>query len=117
MIQRPAPSRRLRRTDAGPHRALVKSRAEGFDPGSAPGGWLGLVDEPSAETIGRAAGRRLPRGLDAREFVLKHGPSPNHWNEYVFCAYSNYRNDAVFIAGVPDDRKSLPLGDLMRATS
>ncbi|MGA2042525.1 MAG: hypothetical protein ABSG83_04050 [Roseiarcus sp.] len=66
---------------------------------------------------GRAAGRRLPRGLDAREFVLKHGPSPNHWNEYVFCAYSNYRNDAVFIAGVPDDRKSLPLGDLMRATS
>ena len=48
--------------------------------------------------------------------VLKHGPSPNHWNEYIFCAYSNHRNDAVFIAGVPDDRENLPHGRLMRAT-
>src|SRR5271166_115265 len=47
---------------------------------------------------------------------LKHGPSPNHWNEYIFCAYSNHRNDAVFIAEVPDDRESLPHGRLMCAT-
>ena len=66
--------------------------------------------------IKRLDGRRLPREMDARDFVLKHGPSPNHWNEYIFCAYSNYRNDAVFIAGVPDDRESLPHGRLMRAT-
>ena len=66
--------------------------------------------------IKRLDGRRLPREMDAHDFVLKHGPSPNHWNEYIFCAYSNHRNDAVFIAGVPDDRKSLPHGRLMRAT-
>ena len=65
--------------------------------------------------IKRLGGRRLPHGMDAREFVLKHGPSPNHWNEYIFCAYSNHRNDAVFLAGVPDDRESLPQGRLMRA--
>ena len=67
--------------------------------------------------IKRLDGRRLLREMDAREFVLKHGPSPNHWNEYIFCAYSNYRNDAVFVAGVPDDSESLPHGRLMRATS
>ena len=67
--------------------------------------------------IKRLAGRRLPRGMDAHDFVLKHGPSPNHWSEYIFCAYSNYRNDAVFIAGVPDDRESLPHGRLMRIIS
>ena len=65
--------------------------------------------------IARLGGKRLSPGMDAREFVLKHGPSPNHWNEYIFCAYSNHRNDAVFLAGVPDDSESLPHGDLMRA--
>jgi hypothetical protein len=67
--------------------------------------------------IKRLGGSRLPREMDARDFVLKHGPSPNHWNEYIFCAYSNHRSDAVFIAGVPDDRQSLPHGRLMRTTS
>lgn len=66
--------------------------------------------------IERLDGRRLPRRMDARDFVLKHGPSPNHWNEYIFCAYSYHQTDAVFIAGVPDDRESLPHGGLMRAT-
>jgi hypothetical protein len=66
--------------------------------------------------IERLDGRRLPCEIGARDFVLKHGPSSNHWNEYIFCAYSNHQNDAVFIAGIPDDRKSLPHGRLMRAT-
>jgi len=65
--------------------------------------------------IARQDGRRLPGRMDAREFVLKHGPSPNHWNEYIFCAYSHHLSDAVFLAGVPDDRESLPHGRLMRA--
>jgi len=62
------------------------------------------------------AGRRLPRGVDARAFVLKHGPSPNHWNEYIFQAYSHHRNDVVFITGVPDETESLPHGHLGRET-
>ena len=64
----------------------------------------------------RLNGRPLPKDMDSHEFVLKHGPTPNHWNEYILCAYSNYRSDAVFIKGVPDDRASLPHGGLMRAT-
>ena len=65
--------------------------------------------------IKRLGGRRLPRDINAHDFVLKHGPSPNHWNEYIFCAYSNHRYDAVFVTGVPDDGESLPHGRLMRA--
>ena len=64
--------------------------------------------------VERLNGRQLPPGMDARDFLLKHGPTPNHWNEYIFCAYSNFRSDAVFIKGVPDDRASLPHGELMR---
>jgi hypothetical protein len=67
--------------------------------------------------IKRLDGSEAPREMDAREFVLKHGPSPTHWLEYIFCAYSNHRHDAVFIAGIPDDRESLPHGRLMRARS
>ena len=66
--------------------------------------------------IKRLDDRRLPREMDARDFILKHGPSPNHWNEYIFCAYRNHRSDVVFISGVPDNNESLPHGRLMRAT-
>ena len=75
-----------------------------------------MISAYMTREIERLAGRRRPGGMDARAFLLKHGLSPNHWNEYIFCAYSNYRKDAVFIAGVPDDRESLPLGRLKRAT-
>ncbi len=64
--------------------------------------------------ISRLMGKTLPGGLDPHIYLMKHGPSPNHWNEYIFCAYSNYRDDAIFLAGVPDIKKSLPHGRLMR---
>jgi hypothetical protein len=67
--------------------------------------------------IKRLNDRRLPREMDPHDFMLKHGPSPNHWNEYIFCAYRGYRGDAVFLSGVPDKVDSLPLGRLMRATA
>ena len=51
--------------------------------------------------------------MDAYHFILKHGPSPNHWYEYIFCAYRNHRSDAVFLSGVPDNIESLPHGRLM----
>jgi hypothetical protein len=66
--------------------------------------------------IERLEERRLPREMDAHDFILKHGPTPNHWKEYIFCAYSNHRSDAVFLSGVPDIIDSLPHGRLMRAT-
>ena len=57
-----------------------------------------------AREIARMGAKRLPRGMDAHTFLMKHGPSPNHWNEYIFCGYVNFQNDAVFISGIPDMR-------------
>jgi hypothetical protein len=46
--------------------------------------------------------------LDATSYIMKHGPSANHWNEYIFCAYSGHCKEAVFLTGIPDIKKSLP---------
>ena len=39
---------------------------------------------------------------------MKYGPDPNHWNEYIFCAYSGQKDEAIFLTGIPDIRESLP---------
>ena len=53
--------------------------------------------------------RKKPPGMDDEYvYLMKYGPDPNHWNEYIFCAYSNHRDDAVFLTGIPDVRQSLP---------
>ena len=50
-----------------------------------------------------------PRGTDdAHGHLMKSGPDPNHWNEYVFSAFSDYQHDAIFLTGIPDIRQSLP---------
>jgi hypothetical protein len=40
--------------------------------------------------------------------LLKDGPSPNYWNEFVFLAYHHHQNDAIYLAGIPDLRATLP---------
>jgi hypothetical protein len=67
-----------------------------------------MISAYLAREIARMGGKRLPRGMDAHTFLMKHGPSPNHWNEYITCAYVNYQNDAVFISGIPDMTETLP---------
>ena len=57
---------------------------------------------------GRLGPRVLPRKMDATTFIMKHGPTANHWNEYIFCAYSGHQHDAVFLTGIPDIKESLP---------
>lgn len=61
--------------------------------------------------IGREVARMTAAGgrkaVDA-ETLLKVGPTANHWNEYIFLAYVNHQPDAIFLAGVPDIRESLP---------
>ena len=42
--------------------------------------------------------------------LLKHGPEPNYWNEFVFKAYHHPQQDAIFLAGIPDLKSSLPHG-------
>ena len=40
--------------------------------------------------------------------LLKYGPEPNYWNEFVFRAYHHHQGDAIFLAGIPDLKATLP---------
>jgi hypothetical protein len=40
--------------------------------------------------------------------LLKCGLSVHHWNEFVFQAYHHHQYDAIFLAGIPDVKGSLP---------
>ncbi len=42
--------------------------------------------------------------------LLKFGPEINYWNEYVFAAYHQHQADAIFLAGIPDRKETLPHG-------
>jgi hypothetical protein len=50
----------------------------------------------------------LAHKMDATSYIMKHGPTVNHWNEYIFCAYAGYRADVVFLTGIPDKKETLP---------
>ena len=68
--------------------------------------WLDYIERELA----RISTQKTKKPLDA-EYLLKHGPTLNHWNEYVFLAYVNHQTDAVFLTGIPDIRESLPHAD------
>jgi len=40
--------------------------------------------------------------------LVKHGPDLNYWNEFVFNAYHHHQSDAIFLAGIPDLKATLP---------
>jgi len=40
--------------------------------------------------------------------LLKYGLDTHYWNEFVFKAYCNHRQDAVFLTGIPDMEATLP---------
>jgi hypothetical protein len=42
--------------------------------------------------------------------LMKYGLEPNHWNEFIFQAYHHHQYDAIFLAGLPDVKGSLPHG-------
>lgn len=39
---------------------------------------------------------------------LKYGHEPRTWSEYIFLGYHHHRSDAIFLAGLPDVKNSLP---------
>jgi hypothetical protein len=43
-----------------------------------------------------------------RKAILKQGPGPNYWNEYVFLAYHDAQAGAITLCGIPDIPASLP---------
>ena len=52
---------------------------------------------------------KKPRGTDdALGHLMKYGPDPNHWNEYIHCGYTGHQHEAIFLTGIPDIRQSLP---------
>ena len=55
--------------------------------------------------------RALSGSGDEREALhrlLKYGPEPNYWNEFVFKGYHHHQDDAIFLAGIPDLKATLP---------
>jgi len=45
---------------------------------------------------------------EAYEFLMKYGLNTNYWNEYIFQAYSNSTQNAIFLTGIPDLPDTLP---------
>ncbi len=40
--------------------------------------------------------------------LLKYGPWTHHWNEFVFQGFHHAQREAIFLAGIPDVKGSLP---------
>ncbi len=41
-------------------------------------------------------------------YLMKYGLEPNYWNEFVLKAYHHHQHDAIFLAGLPDVKGTLP---------
>lgn len=63
--------------------------------------WLTFLKRAMVDVDGANEQTRL-------EHLLKFGPEPHYWNEFVFKAYHHHQPDAVFLAGIPDVSASLP---------
>ena len=46
--------------------------------------------------------------LMAYEELMKYGLIPDYWNEYIFQAYANHIDTAIFLVGTPDKPHTLP---------
>ena len=58
--------------------------------------------------LARMKAKKLPRTKDPHGHLMKYGPEPNHWNEFIFSAYIGHLHEAIFLTGIPDIRDSLP---------
>ena len=67
-----------------------------------------FVDYLKREIARMKAKKKSPGTEGARHHLMKYGPDPNHWNEYIFCAYSNHQHNVIFLTGIPDIPQSLP---------
>jgi hypothetical protein len=54
--------------------------------------------------------RTLPQQTRVADYErhLKYGPTRSYWNDFVFEAYVNYREEAIYLAGLPDVPESRP---------
>jgi hypothetical protein len=63
--------------------------------------WTAYLNRAMLNMAGRDESQRL------YDF-LKYGSWTHHWNEFVFQGYHNHQHDAIFLAGIPDVKGSLP---------
>ena len=72
----------------------------------------GHPERAFVDYLGRELARmseKKPPGRDvSHDHLMKYGPDPNHWSEYIFCAFLGYQPEAVFLTGIPDIQQSLP---------
>ena len=62
-----------------------------------------------ARELGRMkAQKKPPLTDDLHRYLMKHGRDYNHWNEYIFCAYTGHEYDVIYLTGIPDIFESLP---------
>ena len=58
--------------------------------------------------------RRATLGMNARDpdtaihEFLKYGHEPTQWSEFVLLGYHHHQPNAIFLAGLPDVKGSLP---------
>jgi hypothetical protein len=71
-----------------------------------------VIIQPGAQAWLQYFSRTFPRVKRAREQpyeqLMKYGLQTRYWNEYIFEAYSNHVQSAVFLHGLPDVDESRP---------
>ncbi|MFH0908796.1 MAG: hypothetical protein V1929_08540 [bacterium] len=70
--------------------------------------WQAFLDRTIPKTGIKDAGK-------AYAHLMKYGLSSNYWNEYVFEAYVNHRQDMILLTGFPDVPSSRPHSQLNEA--
>jgi hypothetical protein len=71
-----------------------------------------LIDAPKKDWIDflkrSMVGMKASSEAEAIHRLMKFGPTKNYWNEFVFRAYHHHQPDAIFLAGLPDLKSTLP---------
>ena len=67
-----------------------------------------FVDYLEREIARMKQANRQLEADDVHYHLMKYGSEPNHWNKYIFLAYSNFQYEAIFLTGIPDIPHSLP---------
>ena len=63
--------------------------------------WIQFLKRTLLKIDGKNDRERLHR-------LLKFGLGTNYWNEFVFTAYHHHHGQAIFLAGIPDLKATLP---------
>jgi len=72
--------------------------------------WIAYLRKSMMEMKGTSGDR------EALYALMKYGRETNSWNEYIFLSYHHHQDNAIFLAGLPDVKGSLPHGHLAGGT-